>query len=219
MSAVPKAVLILPLLESDVLLPEMLLPQHPEEEAEMRELQNHVHAQTRRSAVLLTCVLRTEAQPRPLEEQEVKTYIGIDPGKAGCIAVSKGNTIKAHKMPETDTDIWALFKSIMGEDEIDWRDSGVFAVLETVHSSPQMGVKSAFTFGQGYGGLRMALIASGIPFEGVTPQKWQKALGCLSGGDKNKTKDRAQTLFPQIKVSHAIADGLLLAEYCRRTYP
>lgn len=149
----------------------------------------------------------------------MKTHLGLDPGKSGCIAVIKGDSVKAHKMPETDRDLWALFESLKDDDQMEWRDSGIFAVLETVHSSPQMGVKSAFTFGQGYGGLRMALVASGIPFEGVTPQKWQKALGCLSGGDKTKTKDRAQTLFPNIKVTHHIADGLLLAEYCRRTYP
>jgi Holliday junction resolvasome RuvABC endonuclease subunit len=148
----------------------------------------------------------------------MKTYIGIDPGKSGSIAVRKGDHATAHKMPDTDRDIWALFRSIIADDMMEWRDNGCFAVLEIVHSSPQMGVKSAFTFGQGYGGLRMALIASGIPFEGVTPQKWQKALGCLSGGDKNKTKDRAQTLFPNIKVTHGIADGLLIAEYCARTY-
>jgi hypothetical protein len=38
----------------------------------------------------------------------------------------------------------------------------------------------------------------------------------MSKGDKNVTKRRAQQLFPQLKVTHAIADALLIAEYGRR---
>ena len=38
----------------------------------------------------------------------------------------------------------------------------------------------------------------------------------LSKGDKNVTKSRAQELFPELKITHAIADALLIAEYGRR---
>jgi hypothetical protein len=51
----------------------------------------------------------------------------------------------------------------------------------------------------------------------VTPFTWQKRLQCLSGGDKNVTKARAQQLFPGVKISHITADALLLAEFCRLT--
>jgi hypothetical protein len=63
------------------------------------------------------------------------------------------------------------------------------------------------------GNLEAFLTAAGIPFERVTPTTWQKALGCLSKGDKNVTKRRAQELYPTIKVTHALADALLLATY------
>jgi Holliday junction resolvasome RuvABC endonuclease subunit len=76
-----------------------------------------------------------------------------------------------------------------------------------------MGVKSAFTFGNGFGHLEMALTAAGIPFERVSPQRWQKALGCLTKGDKNVSKRRAQELFPSMKITHATADALLIAYY------
>ena len=76
-----------------------------------------------------------------------------------------------------------------------------------------MGVKSAFTFGNGFGHLEMALTAAAIPFERVRPQVWQKATGCMTKGDKNVSKRRAQELFPSIKVTHAIADALLIASY------
>ncbi len=45
--------------------------------------------------------------------------------------------------------------------------------------------------------------------------RWQKEMGCLTKGDKNVTKRRAQELFPTLKITHAIADALLIAEYGR----
>ena len=91
--------------------------------------------------------------------------------------------------------------------------TGIHAYIEQVHSSPQMGVKSAFTFGNGFGHLEMALTAAGIPFTRIRPQVWQKELGCLTKGDKNVSKRKAQELFPSMKVTHATADALLIAKY------
>ena len=79
------------------------------------------------------------------------------------------------------------------------------------------GATGTFTFAQGYGFIRGVLITIGIPFEDVTPQAWQKTLGCLTRGDKNVSKAKAQQLFPQLpRITHAIADALLIAEYGRR---
>jgi hypothetical protein len=44
MPAVPKAVLVLPLLGAEVLLKGLLFRKHPEEETQVRELQGPVHA-------------------------------------------------------------------------------------------------------------------------------------------------------------------------------
>jgi crossover junction endodeoxyribonuclease RuvC len=137
-------------------------------------------------------------------------YIGIDPGKSGGIAIiTPGGGAYAHKMPETDRDLLDLLSEFSADDNR--------AVLEQVHAMPGQGVTSTFTFGRGYGKLEMALCAALIPFETVTPQKWQKLMGCLTKGDKNVSKAAAQRLFPHLKVTHAIADALLIAEYCRRT--
>ena len=73
-----------------------------------------------------------------------------------------------------------------------------------------------FTFGGSFRSLKVHLQWAGIPFDEVTPRKWQKALGCASGGDKKVTKARAQELFPTVRMTHAIADAYLIAEYCRR---
>jgi crossover junction endodeoxyribonuclease RuvC len=134
------------------------------------------------------------------------TTIGIDAGKNGGIAWITGGKPCVEKMPDTLQDLWELFRDITSEGECR-------AYLEQIHSSPQMGVVSSFTFGNGFGHLEMALTAAGIPFERVRPQVWQKAMGCMTKGDKNVSKRRAQELFPSIKMNHYIADALLIAAY------
>ena len=151
----------------------------------------------------------------------MKLHIGIDPGQSGGIAIIPDNNPAkawAIKMPETLADLWdtLIEFSLNGHGPIA-KYQKVHACLERVHSMPGQGVVSSFKFGQGFGHLEMALTASGIPHTYVTPQKWQKELGCLTKGDKNVSKARAQQLFPHIKMTHAIADSLLIAEYCRRT--
>lgn len=136
-------------------------------------------------------------------------YIGIDPGMSGGIACHyDGQPSEVFKLDATEADI------------AEWlwcRVSNSFAHIESVHSMPKQGVASSFKFGRSYGFLRGLLIGLKIPFEEVTPQKWQAAMGCRSKGDKNVTKARAQQLFPNIRMTHAIADALLIAEFCRRT--
>jgi len=144
---------------------------------------------------------------------EMMIWIGVDPGQSGGIAAVTGpGQAEAWPMPRTERDIWDLFRSLAD------RPGPKTALIERVHSMPRQGVASTFKFGTSYGMLRMALIASGIPFDEITPPKWQQLMGCRSGGDKNVTKQRAQQLFPYLRITHATADAVLLAELCRRTY-
>jgi Holliday junction resolvasome RuvABC endonuclease subunit len=142
----------------------------------------------------------------------MKTILGIDPGKNGAIAWICDGKACVEKMPDTLQDLWELIRDIRRGFPNN-RDIDYHAYLEQVSSSPQMGVVSAFSFGNGFGHLEMALTAAGIPFTRVRPQVWQKALGCLTKGDKNITKRKAQELFPSIKATHATADALLIAQY------
>jgi len=140
------------------------------------------------------------------------TIIGIDPGKSGGIAwLPEGLIGRAIKMPETPRDIWDLIDNLAKT-----YDGSMFAYVEKVHSMPKQGVSSTFKFGYSAGSLEMALVATGIPHDFVAPGVWQRNLGCLSGGDKNVTKRKAQRLFPDMKITHSIADALLIAEYGRR---
>ena len=136
-------------------------------------------------------------------------FIGIDPGKSGGISVITHDLqdVVAYKMPDTEKDIADLFKEITFE-------GPYVALIEKVSSMPGQGVKSMFNFGMNYGFLRACLHSNNIPFDDVLPRKWQQHLGCLTKGDKNVTKSKAQQLFPDIKMTHAIADSLLIAKYC-----
>lgn len=146
--------------------------------------------------------------------------IGIDPGMSGGIAMlEKDKPPLVEKMPETERDLFDFLTELYST-----VDSLPKAYIEAVHAMPKQGVTSSFTFGASYGGLRMALVAVGIPFETVPPGTWQRAMSCLSKGDKNVTKRRAQELFPSVKVTHAKADALLIAafgwsKHVGRAYP
>lgn len=148
-----------------------------------------------------------------------ETYIGIDPGASGGIAVlhSDGG-IQAEPMPKTETDLWDFIH--------DGDTTNVFAIVEQVGGfvggKGQPG-SAMFKFGQNYGSVRMALVAAKIPFETVAPQVWQSKLGIQkrSKGEakskhKSRLKSKAQQLFPNEKVTLQTADALLLMEYLRR---
>ena len=144
-------------------------------------------------------------------------YIGIDPGKSGSIAFIKSDKdynkelITTIRFNNTESDVAWAFRDVLEEHT----KCTLFASIEKVNSMPGQGVSSTFKFGQWYGFARGLLYAYQIPFEFVTPSKWQKHLGCLTKGDKNITKDKAQRLFPKEKIIHATADAILIAEYTR----
>lgn len=144
-------------------------------------------------------------------------FIGIDPGKSGAIVAldADGSFGSFVKLKETEHDIWTWVVKELG---LGYGKSGHFAVLEKVGAMPRQGVSSTFKFGQSYGFCRGLLVASRIRFETVTPAKWQGSLGCRTKGDKNVTKAAAQRLFPNVKMTHSIADAVLLAEYARRLW-
>ena len=145
-----------------------------------------------------------------------ETIIGVDPGANGGIAWITDGKACVEKMPDTLQDLWDLIRDITNHPRSSLDGRKYKAYIEQVSSSPQMGVVSAFSFGRGYGNLEMALTAAGISFERVRPQVWQKALGCMTKGDKNVSKRKAQELFPGRKITHATADALLIAHYGTR---
>tara|TARA_R110000824_G_scaffold335745_1_gene522279 strand:- start:828 stop:1292 length:465 start_codon:yes stop_codon:yes gene_type:complete len=145
-------------------------------------------------------------------------YIGIDPGASGAIAfigpseevwtVSHSET--PHDLSEALTDALRGFKGT------------VSCLIEKVHAMPGQGVTSMFNFGKSFGISLGLLTAHQIPYETVTPQKWQAAFSLptkkVAGSTTNKKnvhKERAQELFPGLAITHKIADALLIAKYAK----
>lgn len=141
-------------------------------------------------------------------------FIGVDPGMEGAI------TVIDHK---DDVETFCLWKMTEAEIVAFFHDckrvsKKCFAVLEEVHAMPKQGVSSTFKFGKAYGFVRGALMAAGIAFEDATPQTWQKELRCLTKGDKNISKAKAQQLFPGLHITNKTGDSVCIAEYARRIY-
>jgi len=142
----------------------------------------------------------------------MKKIAGIDPGKSGGLAIIHD---------ETETPIVYSFSNQTCHDIAEFIRGHMSLIdkvyIEKVSSMPGQGVKSMFTFGEGYGHLQGVLNALLIPYDFVRPLTWQSTLKCRTGGDKNISKAKAQQLFPMVeKITHAIADALLIAEYGNR---
>lgn len=144
--------------------------------------------------------------------------MGIDPGSNGGIAVlaPDGIVLDVTKMPDTPMDILEYIRL---------HSKGAKCIIEDVgHGIPGQSSSATAKFARHNGWLEMALLASGIPTTKVTPQKWQKYFQMHRGKDeektryKNRLKERAQLLFPTVKVTLANADALLIAEYCRKNF-
>jgi len=139
-------------------------------------------------------------------------FIGLDPGKKGGAAV-----LSAKGRVEGYLSFFTSTEHEIGMFLRPWKEKGAIAMLEKVHSMPKQGVRSMFTFGQGYGFLRGVMVGIDLKFYEVRSQVWMKKLNCFTGGQKHITREKAQQLFPEMKkdITDSIADALLIAEYGR----
>ena len=143
-------------------------------------------------------------------------FVGIDPGGSGGIAViTPDGKMHAMKMPATEHDTNNIISHIKTF------DCTVYCLIEGVHSFPAQGVASSFKFGRNYGMLRGLLVGNKIPFNEVSPMKWQKMMGIPSRKEKSRTdhknvlKAKAQQMCPDLKITLATADAILIALYCK----
>jgi len=119
--------------------------------------------------------------------------LGIDPGKTGALAFLDGRTLidvvdmpplTGHALGSAIADLVADFAPLeIGE-----------AWVEKVASMPRQGVRSVWTFAEGYGAILGALGVLRIPVRHVTPAAWKKAAGIPA--DKNAARQRACELWP-----------------------
>jgi hypothetical protein len=137
-------------------------------------------------------------------------FVAVDPGASGAAVVRQidGKILDVVAYSEPG-DVVTMLHNLKGKPS--------FALIERVWASPVMGVSSAFAFGENYGGWVMAFRMAGIPVACVTPQQWQRVVAPdiqYSGNDRKKAlKQLAVERFPDLKVTLAICDALLLSEY------
>lgn len=165
---------------------------------------------------------------------EGKTYIGIDPGAKGYIAVMYSDgTREYYSIADNDYHDIATFlkniKTIHGENCV--------CCMEEIHAVFGSSAKATFSFGEIYGMLQGFLIALKIPYHLVPPKTWQKEIW-INQDKVSKTKDgkskvdnkatsinAARRLFPTEdfrrtskckNVDDNKCDALLICEYGRR---
>lgn len=130
----------------------------------------------------------------------MSVIVGIDPGNAGALAFLD---IENHRMRIVDMPTFK-FETNKSRVKIDpftiVREMNAQVIanlyLEEVHASPQMGVVSAFSFGEGKGIILGAAAAMGIPTTMVKPTQWKKQMRVPA--DKRATVQRASQLFPAV---------------------
>jgi len=157
---------------------------------------------------------------------------GWDPGANGavcCISLDHSNIIKQVESirfsKHSDNDVL----DFIARNKAKLKDpTRCFGYIERVSAMPGQGVSSTFKFGTAYGKALMAMLASGINFELVTPSQWQKEFGLTKKGQsktehKNALKQHAQRQFAAFNPSIVLenADAYLLALYCKihQTHP
>lgn len=150
------------------------------------------------------------------------TWLGVDPGLGGALAFFSPESLG---LTLTDTPVeWAtvngkrrrqLNKLYLHYYIREWDVTG--AVLENVHSMPNQGVASSFSFGGVFHATEQCLICNGIEPQLVTPQKWKKFFGLSA--NKDEARALAMKKFPKYahmferKKDDGRAEAALLALY------
>jgi len=163
-----------------------------------------------------------------------RTFIGIDPGKKGAIAViTDGHLYEVRCLAEFSCS--ELLDFIEGH-----CGNKTFINIEKVHSRPLDGRKSVFSFGKGYGKLlaicEIAIshtpmhpideegvmkVASGAIVR-VPPAVWKKKVLGKGKHDKQDSINKAKELYPDVNLKRTprcrvdddnMAEAILIAYY------
>ena len=162
----------------------------------------------------------------------MSTFIGIDPGVTGALAVIYDHIGSAlvfdvpvvmvisgtnKKRRRAQYDLPAMLGMLR-----DQLPHEPVAVLEATTPNPRHSAIGNHSLGRGQALWEMALIACAIPFELAPAARWKTAIGLPRGADKNASRLMAGRMFPDMAEElkrvkdHGRAEALLLAEHRRR---
>jgi hypothetical protein len=150
----------------------------------------------------------------------MQIIVGIDPGVHGAIAVMRGDAATVWDMPTVVRKIGPkekrrvdahglarlLSKDALGECKRPFQGC---AFVELAQASPQMGVSSAFGYGESFGIVIGILAHLGCPIRFVSSVKWKADFGLTVkgnpelGAEGHETKkaaslELARKLYPQL---------------------
>lgn len=157
----------------------------------------------------------------------MKTIIAVDPGLSGGIVIGDKDEVAPHavtSMPDTEADVVELLREAVNSNYDGGSLALVIEKLPLFVSVPGGRVSGASMakLHRNAGLLTGAALALSIRIVEVDPHSWQKhfRLGtkASAGGYtawKNVLKGEAQKRFPTVKVTHAIADSLLIWEFAK----
>lgn len=157
----------------------------------------------------------------------MKYFAGIDPGSSGSMTVldEVGKLIGCVRFAKaTDKEIFEFMSEVSMGGQIFCIKEKVWAMPSTDGEGRKMGASTSFTFGENNGFIRGLLVGCQIAYEEFTPQTWQKYFsmkkdkGEAQTDYKRRLKQKAEELFPSIKITNDMADSILIAEYCRRKH-
>lgn len=148
--------------------------------------------------------------------------IAIDPGQSGGIVTGSktlGVGPTAFSMPATDADI---AEKLTPPKDWAWEDKVAYLEDLVKFAGRNMPSSSMAVYASNWGFIKGVLTAHGYRIVIVPPKKWQKVLGLGTATGqsktdwKNKLKQMAQQLYPQVKVTLSTADALLIYEAAKR---
>ena len=147
---------------------------------------------------------------------ENRVFIGIDPGINGGIAIIYNDAYSVTKWPNTIQEMADVLITLKDQAP----NLPMYCVIEKVHSFPGNSGKSMFTFGSNYGQWLGILATLRIPYIEVIPNKWMKHYGAMPKDKKdrkNHIKHLAQQRYPDVKITLATSDAMLIANYLKET--
>lgn len=167
----------------------------------------------------------------------MRTFLGIDPGLNGGIAFVSARHARVFPMPKTERDIYDLIASCQvhyalieqaqarpgqSKTHIFFQNYGFIRGVLVALGIPYENV-SAFAWQRGIG-VPPTRRATKKKTSGKKKTQSKKALRQAAQAaarrkreHKNKLKQKAQGLFPALKITLATADALLIAEFARRS--
>lgn len=151
----------------------------------------------------------------------IQTFVGIDPGANGGIAINRGGEVHLLKMPKTTLEFADILKA--------FHVGSTLVVIEKVGVRPDdvAVTDGAVNFGKLYRvqkmvanfeSLKTALNLSGLAYVTAHPMKWQSFLsvrinGMEKAARKRHFKEVAQSLYPQTKQTLWSSDATLIMHF------